>query len=52
MYEASGKADTVDDNDVRQVCNYVDALTYAVSRCAAKMDCLCQCGFLMRRTGD
>jgi Fic family protein len=29
MYEAAGKADTVDDGDVRQVCNYVDALSYA-----------------------
>jgi Fic family protein len=29
MYEAAGKADTVDDEDVRQVCNYVDALSYA-----------------------
>jgi len=28
-YEAAGKADTVDDADVRQVCNYVDALSYA-----------------------
>jgi Fic family protein len=29
MYEAAGKADTVGDEDVRQVCNYVDALSYA-----------------------
>jgi Fic family protein len=29
MYEAAGKADTVDDEDVKQVCNYVDALSYA-----------------------
>ncbi|MDM7995984.1 MAG: Fic family protein [Acidobacteriota bacterium] len=36
MYEASGKADTVDDNDVRQVCNYVDALTYARKQMRSK----------------
>ena len=29
MYEAAGRADTVDDEDVMQVCNYVDALSYA-----------------------
>jgi Fic family protein len=29
MYEVAGKADSVDDEDVRQVCNYVDALSYA-----------------------
>ena len=29
MYEASGKAEAVDDEDVKQVCNYVDALSYA-----------------------
>jgi Fic family protein len=29
MYEASGKAETVDDADVKQVCNYIDALNYA-----------------------
>ena len=29
MYEAAGKADAVDDEDVKQVCNYVDALNYA-----------------------
>jgi len=29
MFEASGKDDTVGDGDVRQVCNYVDALSYA-----------------------
>ena len=29
MYEASGKADAVDEADVIQVCNYVDALGYA-----------------------
>jgi Fic family protein len=29
MYEASGKVDTVDDVDVKQVCNYVDALNHA-----------------------
>jgi len=26
LYEAAGKADTVDDEDVRPVCNYGDAL--------------------------
>jgi Fic family protein len=36
MYEASGKEDTVDDNDVRQVCNYVDALTYARKQMRSK----------------
>jgi len=29
MYEATGNADTIDDSDVIQVCNYVDALGYA-----------------------
>jgi Fic family protein len=29
MYEAAGKEDAVDDNDVIQVCNYVDAVNYA-----------------------
>jgi len=29
MYEAGGKTETVDDDDVKQVCNYVDALSYA-----------------------
>jgi Fic family protein len=29
MYEAAGKEETVDDGDVKQVCNYVDALHYA-----------------------
>jgi Fic family protein len=29
MYEAAGKTDAVDEADVKQVCNYVDALTYA-----------------------
>ncbi len=29
VYEAGGKAGAVDDEDVRQVCNYVDALSYA-----------------------
>lgn len=29
MYEAAGKDDAVDDADVLQVCNYVDALHYA-----------------------
>ncbi len=29
MFEAGGKAEAVDDEDVRQVCNYVDALGYA-----------------------
>jgi len=28
-YEAGGKAEAVDDEDVKQVCNYVDALSYA-----------------------
>jgi Fic family protein len=29
MYEAAGRADAVDETDVRQVCNYLDALSYA-----------------------
>ncbi len=29
MYEAAGKADAVDETDVKQVCNYLDALSYA-----------------------
>jgi very-short-patch-repair endonuclease len=29
MYEAGGKAEAVDNEDVKQVCNYVDALNYA-----------------------
>jgi Fic family protein len=29
MYEASGKEEVVDGGDVGQICNYVDALTYA-----------------------
>ncbi len=28
-YEAGGKVEAVDDQDVKQVCNYVDALSYA-----------------------
>jgi Fic family protein len=36
MYEASGKEDTVNDSDVRQVCNYVDALTYARKQMRSK----------------
>jgi Fic family protein len=29
MYEAAGKAETVDEEDVKQVCNYIEALSYA-----------------------
>ncbi len=29
MYEAAGNADTINDSDVMQVCNYVDALGHA-----------------------
>lgn len=29
VYEAAGKADAADETDVRQVCNYLDALRYA-----------------------
>jgi Fic family protein len=36
MYEASGKEDSVDDSDVRQICNYVDALTYARKQMRSK----------------
>jgi Fic family protein len=36
MYEASGKADTVDDTDVKQVCNYIDALNYARKQMRSK----------------
>ena len=36
MYEAAGKADTVDDADVKQVCNYVDALSYARKQMRSK----------------
>ncbi len=36
MYEAAGKADAVDDDDVRQVCNYVDALSYARKQMRSK----------------
>lgn len=36
MYEASGKADTVDDADVKQVCNYIDALNYARKQMRSK----------------
>jgi Fic family protein len=36
MYEASGKEGIVDDDDVRQVCNYVDALTYARKQMRSK----------------
>jgi Fic family protein len=32
MHEAAGNADTVDDSDVIQVCNYVDALSYALKQ--------------------
>jgi Fic family protein len=28
MYEAAGKTDAVDETDVKQVCNYVDAFTH------------------------
>ena len=36
MYEASGKADTVDDADLKQVCNYIDALNYARKQMRSK----------------
>jgi Fic family protein len=36
MYEASGKAETVDDEDVKQVCNYIDALSYARKQMGSK----------------
>jgi Fic family protein len=36
MYEASGKAETVDDADVKQVCNYIDALSYARKQMLSK----------------
>jgi Fic family protein len=36
MYEASGKEDTVGNDDVKQVCNYVDALTYARKQMRSK----------------
>ncbi len=36
MYEASGKEDAVNDSDVRQVCNYVEALTYARKQMRSK----------------
>jgi len=36
MYEAAGKEDAVDDGDVIQVCNYVDALHYARKQMRSK----------------
>jgi Fic family protein len=36
MYEAAGKAETVDDEDVKQVCNYIDALSYARKQMCSK----------------
>jgi Fic family protein len=36
MYEAAGKAETVDDEDVKQVCNYIDALSYARKQMRSK----------------
>ncbi|MBP1609005.1 MAG: hypothetical protein H6Q04_1240 [Acidobacteria bacterium] len=36
MYEAAGKAETVDDEDVKQVCNYIDALSYARKQMLSK----------------
>ena len=36
MYEAVGKTDAVDDEDVKQVCNYVDALTYSRKQMRSK----------------
>ncbi|MBN1567401.1 MAG: Fic family protein [Acidobacteria bacterium] len=36
MYEAAGKAGTVDDEDVKQVCNYIDALSYARKQMRSK----------------
>lgn len=36
MYEASGKADTIDDEDVKQVCNYIDALNHARKQMRSK----------------
>ena len=36
MYEAAGKEDAIDDGDVIQVCNYVDALHYARKQMRSK----------------
>jgi len=36
MYEAVGKTDAVDDEDVKQVCNYLDALTYSRKQMRSK----------------
>jgi Fic family protein len=36
MYEAGGKTEAVDDEDVKQVCNYVDALSYARKQMRSK----------------
>jgi len=36
MYEAAGKAGTVDNEDVKQVCNYVDALSYTRKQMRSK----------------
>jgi Fic family protein len=36
MYEAGGKAAAVGDQDVKQVCNYVDALSYARKQMRSK----------------
>jgi Fic family protein len=36
MYEAVGKENTLDDSDVVQVCNYVDALQYARKQMRSK----------------
>lgn len=36
MYEAAVKAETVVENDVKQVCNYIDALSYARKQMRSK----------------
>jgi Fic family protein len=36
IYEAAGKKDAVDDSDVLQVCNYVDAIHYARKQMRSK----------------
>lgn len=36
MYEAAGKADAVDETDVKQVCNYLEALSYARKQIRSK----------------
>ena len=36
MYEAAGRADAVDESDVRQISNYLDALNYARKQIRSK----------------